>query len=57
LSDLSEPVIVMTHVLTPSETANLDRRYVRGFCTETGGPGSHTAIVAKGLELPAVVGI
>ncbi len=47
----------MTHVLTPSETANLDRRYVRGFCTETGGPGSHTAIVAKGLELPAVVGI
>jgi phosphotransferase system enzyme I (PtsI) len=57
LSDLSEPVIVLSHVLTPSETANLDRRYVRGFCTETGGPGSHTAIVAKGLELPAVVGI
>lgn len=57
LSDLSEPVIVVSHVLTPSETANLDRRYVRGFCTETGGPGGHTAIVAKGLELPAVVGI
>ena len=57
LSDLTEPVIVLSHVLTPSETANLDRRYVRGFCTETGGPGSHTAIVAKGLELPAVVGI
>ncbi len=57
LSDLTEPVIVLSHVLTPSETANLDRRYVRGFCTETGGPGGHTAIVAKGLELPAVVGI
>tara|TARA_R110002049_G_scaffold4601_5_gene32780 strand:- start:1082940 stop:1084727 length:1788 start_codon:yes stop_codon:yes gene_type:complete len=57
LSDLSEPVIVMSHSLTPSETANLDRRYVRGFCTETGGSGGHTAIVAKGLELPAVVGI
>jgi phosphotransferase system enzyme I (PtsI) len=57
LSDLSEPVVVMAHVLTPSETASLDRRYVRGFCTETGGPGSHTAIVAKGLELPAVVGV
>ena len=57
LSDLSEPVIVLAHVLTPSETANLDRRYVRGFCTETGGGGGHTAIVAKGLELPAVVGI
>ena len=57
LTELTEPVIVLTHNLTPSETANLDRRYVRGFCTETGGPGGHTAIVAKGLELPAVVGI
>ncbi|EMI19696.1 phosphoenolpyruvate-protein phosphotransferase [Rhodopirellula maiorica SM1] len=57
LSELTEPVIVLSHVLTPSETASLDRRYVRGFCTETGGPGGHTAIVAKGLELPAVVGI
>ena len=57
LADLTEPVIVLSHVLTPSETANLDRRYVLGFCTETGGPGGHTAIVAKGLELPAVVGI
>lgn len=57
LSELVEPVIVLTHNLTPSETANLDRRYVRGFCTEIGGPGGHMAIVAKGLELPAVVGI
>lgn len=57
LSDLTEPVIVLSHLLTPSETANLDRRYVRGFCTEVGGSGGHTAIVAKGLELPAVVGI
>ena len=57
LSDLSEPVIILSHVLTPSETANLDRHFVRGFCTETGGSGGHTAIVAKGLELPAVVGI
>jgi phosphoenolpyruvate-protein phosphotransferase (PTS system enzyme I) len=57
LSDLSEPVIVLSHVLTPNETANLDRRYVQAFCTETGGPGGHTAIVAKGMELPAVVGV
>lgn len=57
LQELSEPVIVLSHMLTPGETANLDRRYVRGFCTEVGGPGGHTAIVAKGLELPAVVGI
>lgn len=57
LAELTEPVILLTHNLTPSETANLDRRYVRGFCTEVGGPGGHTAIVAKGLELPAVVGL
>lgn len=57
LSDLTSPVVVLSHNLTPTETANLDRRYVRGFCTEIGGPGGHTAIVAKGLELPAVVGV
>ncbi len=43
--------------LTPSETANLDRKFVQGFVTEIGGPGSHTAIVAEALELPAVVGL
>ena len=57
LSNLSGDTIVVANNLTPSETANLDRRFVRGFCTETGGPGGHTAIVARGLELPAVVGI
>jgi len=56
LSDLSSPVLVLAHNLTPSETANLDRRFVRGFVTEVGGPGSHTAIVAAALEIPAVVG-
>jgi phosphoenolpyruvate-protein phosphotransferase (PTS system enzyme I) len=57
LATLDGPVIVLAHALTPSETAGLDREKVRGFCTETGGAGGHTAIVAKGLELPAVVGI
>ncbi len=57
LTDLTEPVVILSHNLSPSETANLDRRYVQGFCTEVGGSGGHTAIVAKGLELPAVVGI
>ena len=57
LSDITEPVILLSRTLTPSETANLDRRFVRAFCTEIGGSGGHTAIVAKGLELPAVVGI
>ncbi|MDC1301553.1 phosphoenolpyruvate--protein phosphotransferase [bacterium] len=57
LASISEPVVVLAHNLTPSETANLDRRFVKGFATELGGPGSHTAIVAEGLEIPAVVGI
>ncbi|MEC7564891.1 MAG: phosphoenolpyruvate--protein phosphotransferase [Planctomycetota bacterium] len=55
LSNLSTPLIVLAHNLTPSETAKLDPRFVLGFATEIGGPGSHTAIVAKGLEIPAVV--
>jgi phosphotransferase system enzyme I (PtsI) len=57
LAQLTSPVLVLAHNLTPSETANLDRRFVRGFVTELGGPGSHTAIVAGALEIPAVVGM
>ena len=57
LSHLTSPVLVLAHNLTPSETASLDRRFVRGFVTEIGGPGSHTEIIAEGLEIPAVVGI
>jgi len=56
LARLTSPVLVLAHNLTPSETANLDRKFVRGFVTEVGGPGSHTAIVAAALEIPAVVG-
>ena len=57
LAHLTSPVIVLAHNLTPSETASLDRRFVLGFVTEIGGAGGHTAIVAKGLEIPAVVGM
>jgi phosphotransferase system enzyme I (PtsI) len=56
LSHVISPVVVLAHNLTPSETANLDPAMIRGFATEVGGPGSHTAIVAEGLEIPAVVG-
>jgi phosphotransferase system enzyme I (PtsI) len=56
ISHLTSAVLVLARNLTPSETANLDRRFVRGFVTELGGPGSHTAIVAEALEIPAVVG-
>ncbi|MFV2068862.1 MAG: phosphoenolpyruvate-utilizing N-terminal domain-containing protein, partial [Pirellulales bacterium] len=47
LSQLTSPVLVLAHNLTPSETANLDRKFVRGFVSEIGGPRSHTAIVAE----------
>ncbi|MBN2579963.1 MAG: phosphoenolpyruvate--protein phosphotransferase [Pirellulales bacterium] len=57
IAHLTSPVLVLAHNLTPSETANLDRHFVRGFATEIGGPGSHTAIVAEALEIPAVVGL
>jgi phosphotransferase system enzyme I (PtsI) len=57
LAQLTSPVIVLAHNLTPSETANLNTRYVLGFATEVGGHTSHTAILAGALEIPAVVGV
>lgn len=57
LSHLTEPILLLAHNLTPSETAGLDKRYVFGFATEVGSHTSHTAILAGALELPAVVGI
>ncbi len=57
LHDLSEAVVVLSHDLTPSETANLDPKFVHAFATEAGGRTSHTAIVAGMLEIPAVVGL
>jgi phosphotransferase system enzyme I (PtsI) len=56
LAHLTSPVVVLAHNLTPSETANLSREFCLGFVTEVGGLGSHTAIVAEALEIPAVVG-
>ncbi len=56
IAHLTSPVLVLAHNLTPSETVNLDRLFIRGFVTEIGGPSSHTAIVAEALEIPAVVG-
>jgi phosphotransferase system enzyme I (PtsI) len=56
LGHIMSEVLVLAHNLTPSETANLNPKFVRGFVTEVGGPGSHTAIVAEALGIPAVVG-
>jgi len=57
LRDLREPVIVLAHDLTPSETAALDPQRVHAFATESGGRASHTAIVAGVLNIPAVVAL
>jgi phosphotransferase system enzyme I (PtsI) len=53
---ISEEVIVIAEDLTPSDTAELDRRYVKGFTTNIGGRTSHSAIMARTMEIPAVVG-
>jgi phosphotransferase system enzyme I (PtsI) len=57
LAQVTSPVLVLAHNLTPSETANLNPQFVMGLVTEIGGPGSHTAIVAEGLGIPAIVGV
>jgi len=57
LADLHEPRIILAHNLTPSETAQLDRQAALGFATEIGSRTSHTAIMARSLSIPAVVGL
>lgn len=57
LGELKERVIVVAHDLSPSDTAAMHRRNVAAFVTDVGGKTSHTAIMAKSLEIPAVVGI
>ncbi|MFN7625898.1 MAG: phosphoenolpyruvate--protein phosphotransferase, partial [Pirellula sp.] len=57
LRELPHEAIVVSHDLTPGETAAFDPSKVLGICTEAGGPGGHTAIVARGMEIPAVVGV
>jgi phosphotransferase system enzyme I (PtsI) len=57
LERLPGPVVVAVSELTPSEAALLDRKRVLGFVTDVGGPTSHTAIIARSLGLPAVVGL
>ncbi|MBN1180076.1 MAG: phosphoenolpyruvate--protein phosphotransferase [Anaerolineae bacterium] len=56
-TDMFTPSIVVAEDLTPSDTVLMDKTLVLGFCTAGGGATSHTAILARGLGLPAVVGI
>jgi len=57
LKHLAEPCILVSHELSPSTTAQLDRKMVLGFATDIGGKTSHTAIMARSLDIPAVVGL
>lgn len=57
LSNLKEKVLVIAYDLSPSDTATMHKKNVRGFATDIGGRTSHTAIMAKSLEIPAVVGL
>lgn len=57
LSALSEEVILIAHDLTPSDTATMNKKMVLGFLTNIGGRTSHTAIMARTLEIAAVVGL
>ena len=57
LAQLEEPIVVVARDLSPSETAQMHKRHVLAFITDIGGRTSHTAIMAKSLEIPAVVGV
>lgn len=52
-----EDVIILASDMSPSDTAQMDHQHVKGFATELGGPTSHSAILAKALEIPCVVGL
>lgn len=54
---ITDEVVIIAEDLTPSDTAQLDKNLVKGFATNVGGRTSHSAIMARSLEIPAVVGI
>lgn len=56
LSLLTEPVVVVTHDLIPSDTVSVDAKYILAFVTDLGGRTSHSSILARSLNIPAVVG-
>ncbi len=56
LTAINEEVIIVSEDLTPSDTAQLNKQYTLGFATQIGGRTSHSAIMARSLEIPAVVG-
>jgi phosphotransferase system enzyme I (PtsI) len=57
LSDVGDDVVVIAHDLSPADTAQMRKGKVKAFATDVGGRTSHTAIMARSLEIPAVVGL
>ncbi|HEY6166661.1 MAG TPA: phosphoenolpyruvate--protein phosphotransferase [Verrucomicrobiae bacterium] len=57
LSRLTEPCLIVSHDFAPSQTATLNKKLVLGFATDVGSKTSHTAILARSLQIPAVVGL
>ncbi|MCH4207781.1 MAG: phosphoenolpyruvate--protein phosphotransferase [Solobacterium sp.] len=57
LATLNEPVVIVARDLTPSDTGSLNKEFAKGFATEVGGRTSHSAIMARSLEIPAAVGV
>ncbi|SNS98162.1 phosphoenolpyruvate--protein phosphotransferase [Anaerovirgula multivorans] len=57
LAELEEAVIIVAHDITPSDTAQMDKEKVIGFITDIGGRTSHSAIMARSMEIPAIVGL
>jgi phosphoenolpyruvate-protein phosphotransferase (PTS system enzyme I) len=55
-ASISEEVVILAEDLTPSDTAQLNRKFVKGFATDIGGRTSHSAIMSRSMEIPAVVG-
>lgn len=57
LDDIEEDIILVGYEITPSQMAMLDRKYIKGIVSETGGITSHTAIIARNMDIPAVLGV
>lgn len=57
ISSLDENVILVAEDLAPSDTATMDKNHVKGFATDIGSRTSHTAIMARSLEMPAILGL
>src|SRR5699024_12505418 len=57
ISLVQEPTIIVAEDLTPSDTAQINKEFIKGFITDVGGRPSHSAIMARSLDAPGIVGV